>query len=225
MPLVAFILGNRRNPSSGQRELFEPQLSTKAQDERLLKWIVFVSRTLIRVRNAVACTKYTQIPMSVVEVASFKSFINGINQKYVLPCRKTVTRRIISTYSSKLQDMKSQLGSLDSKVSLTYGVWTSKANLPYASITIHYIDSDWKLHGYPLSFRYFPYPHAGQRHQELIMETIRAFGLENKILACVSDNDESTVQGLKSVKVILENEYGNSAFHPYGAPYIQCNFR
>ncbi|KAK9250974.1 hypothetical protein V1507DRAFT_324377 [Lipomyces tetrasporus] len=120
---TCFHLGNRRNLSSGQRELFEPQLSTKAQDE--LKWIV-----------------NDLIPMSVVEVVSFKSFVNGINPKYVLPFRKTVTRRIISTYSLRLQDMKSQLDSLDCKVSLTYDVWTSKPNLPYASFTIHYIDSD-----------------------------------------------------------------------------------
>ncbi|KAJ8098701.1 hypothetical protein POJ06DRAFT_140248 [Lipomyces tetrasporus] len=140
---TCFHLGNRRNLSSGQRELFEPQLSTKAQDE--LKWIVndlVRLRTLIRVLNAEACAKYTQIPMSVVEVVSFKSFVNGINPKYVLPFRKTVTRRIISTYSLRLQDMKSQLDSLDCKVSLTYDVWTSKPNLPYASFTIHYIDSD-----------------------------------------------------------------------------------
>ncbi|KAK9241800.1 hypothetical protein V1506DRAFT_574259 [Lipomyces tetrasporus] len=126
-------------PDGGRRELFEPQLSTKAQDE--LKWIVD-----------------DLIPMSVVEVVSFKSFVNGINPKYVLACRKTVTRRIISTYSLRLQDMKT------------------------ASRTDH--------------------------------GAILAFGLENKILACVSDNDESTVQGLNSVKAILEKEYGNSAFQP-----------
>ncbi|KAK9366885.1 hypothetical protein V1509DRAFT_641203 [Lipomyces kononenkoae] len=91
--------------------------SQSTQDDRLLKWIVDDQQAL-----------------SVVEVPSFKSFVNGINPKYAIPTRKTITRRILSTYASRLNDMKSRLQALDCKISLTYDVWTSKAkaNLPYA---------------------------------------------------------------------------------------------
>ncbi|KAK9336466.1 hypothetical protein V1521DRAFT_448739, partial [Lipomyces starkeyi] len=184
----------------GQKELFAAHLSTKAQDDRLLKWIV---------DDQVRWTS----PF-VVEVPSFRSFVSGINPKYAIPSRKTITRRIVSTYYSRLNDMKSRLYALDCKVSLTYDVWTSKANLPYASVTAHCVDSDWKLQDRLYSFTYFPYPHTAQRHQDLIMDTIQSFGLEARIFSCVSDDEEATVQGLRAVKVVLERDYKNSAFQP-----------
>ncbi|KAK9233722.1 ribonuclease H-like domain-containing protein [Lipomyces kononenkoae] len=176
-----FDLGARKKLPAGQKELFAANLYTKAQDDRLLQWIVD-----------------DQQAFSVVEVPSFRSFINGINPKYTIPSRKTVTRRIVSTYASRLNDMKSLLHALDCKVSLTYDVWTSKANLPYANVTVHYVDDEWKLRDHLLSFTYFPYPHTAQRHQDLVINTIQNFGLEAKVLACV----------------ILERDYKNSAFHP-----------
>jgi hypothetical protein len=53
-----------------------------------------------------------------------RSFVNGINPKYAIPTRKTITRRIVSTYASCLNYMKSRLHALDFKISLTYDVWT-----------------------------------------------------------------------------------------------------
>ncbi|KAK9328336.1 hypothetical protein V1520DRAFT_219703 [Lipomyces starkeyi] len=81
---------------------------------------------------------------SVVEVPSFKSFVNGIIPKYALPTGKTVTRMIVSVsaYSSLVNDMKANRTHL---TPMTYDVLTSKANLPYAGVTVHYVDPDWKL--------------------------------------------------------------------------------
>ncbi|KAK9327277.1 hypothetical protein V1520DRAFT_57915 [Lipomyces starkeyi] len=98
----------------------------KTQDERLIKWIADDQQSL-----------------SVVEDRSFKSFVKCINPNYTIPTKKTITRQIVNTYATHLDVLKSQLDSLDAKVSLTYDVWTSKANLPYASITAHFIDNDW----------------------------------------------------------------------------------
>ncbi|KAK9312044.1 hypothetical protein V1522DRAFT_148565 [Lipomyces starkeyi] len=122
-----------------------------------------------------------QQAFSVVEAPSFKSFVNGIIPKYALPMRNTGTQLIVSVsaYSSLLNDMKSQSNALDSKVGLTYDVLPSRANLPYASFTVHYVDPDWQL-------------------LRNVIRTI-SFGLELKVLS-VSDNEEAAVQGLKALK-------------------------
>ncbi|KAK9359327.1 hypothetical protein V1504DRAFT_499167 [Lipomyces starkeyi] len=122
-----------------------------------------------------------QQAFSVVEAPSISSFVNGINPN--------------------------RLHALDSKVSLTYDVWTSKANLPYASVKVQYVDADWKRARPPAFFHVFSYPHTAQRHQDLIMDTIQSFGLETRGFSCVRDNEEATVQGLKAVKAVLERDY------------------
>ncbi|KAK9234144.1 hypothetical protein V1525DRAFT_422511 [Lipomyces kononenkoae] len=158
-----FRLGSHRELPSGQQRISGRVLSKNRQDERLIKWIVDDQQSL-----------------SVVEDRSFKSVVKSINANYAISTRKTITRQVIITYASHLDVLKSQLGVLDAKVSLTYDVWTSKANLPYASITAHYIDNDWNM----------------RSCMELIMESILNFGLQTKVIGCVSDNEEATVQGI-----------------------------
>ncbi|KAK9240696.1 hypothetical protein V1525DRAFT_394682, partial [Lipomyces kononenkoae] len=59
----------------------------------------------------------------------------------------------------------------------------------------------------------FCYPHTAQRHQEHIMESILNFGLQTKVIGCVSDNEEATVQGIRTMKAQLERDYKNSSFN------------
>ncbi|KAK9348259.1 hypothetical protein V1522DRAFT_446326 [Lipomyces starkeyi] len=172
-----------------QKELFAAHLSTKAQNDRLLKWIVDDHVRWSIFRTSVYEANYTQQAFSVVKVPSSRSFVNGINPKYAIPTRKTITRRIVSTYASCLNYMKSRLHALDFKISLTYDVWTF-----FSEFTLR--------QGY------------GPRHQDLIMDTIQSFGSDTRVFSCVSDNEEATVQGLKAVKVVLERDYKNSAFQP-----------
>ncbi|KAK9341872.1 hypothetical protein V1522DRAFT_110141 [Lipomyces starkeyi] len=69
------------------------------------------------------------------------------------------------------------------------------------------------MHSCILSFKNFSYPHTAKRHQELLMETILNFGLQTKVIGCVSDNEEATVQGMRAVKTQLERDYKNSSFN------------
>ncbi|KAK9240056.1 hypothetical protein V1525DRAFT_265556 [Lipomyces kononenkoae] len=97
-------------------------------------------------------------------------------------CERECKWRGVS-YASHLDVLKSQLDALDAKVSLTYDVWTAKANLPYASIIMaRFIDNDWNMHSRIVGFKNFSYPHTGQRHQELSMESILNFGLQTKVI-------------------------------------------
>ncbi|KAK9487462.1 hypothetical protein V1527DRAFT_481167 [Lipomyces starkeyi] len=169
---TCFRLGARKVP----QELVAAHLSTKAQNGRLLKWIVD-----------------DHYPPSALLL------MGSTQTQYAIPTRKTITRRIVSTYASCLNDMKSRLHALDSKVSWTYDVWTSKAKLPYASVKVQYVDADWKRARPPAFFH------------DLIVDTIQSFGLETRGFSCVSDNEEATVQGLMAVKVDLERDYKNSA--------------
>jgi hypothetical protein len=55
---------------------------------------------------------------------------------------------------------------------------------------------------YLLAFTCFPYPHTALRNQDIILDKIHSFGLETKVISCVTDNEEATVQRLKAVKLI-----------------------
>jgi hypothetical protein len=56
----------------------------------------------------------------------------------------------------------STLANLSSKVSLTLDAWTSRNQLPFLGITMHYFDEKWELVSDLLAFEYLPGSHTGE---------------------------------------------------------------
>lgn len=89
----------------------------------------------------------------------FKKFVFGLNNKYVLPCRKTVREQIKIRYERCLNDVKVMVRTIRAKVHITIDIWTSPCSDPYMSVTLHFVDNQWKLTSLLLDIFYFPHPH------------------------------------------------------------------
>ena len=68
----------------------------------------------------------------------------------------------------KRKKMKYMLSKVPSRISLTYDVWTSCTSKGYVSLTVHYLDANWKLNSKMLNFSHFPPPHLRREMAKVI---------------------------------------------------------
>ncbi|KAF9946961.1 hypothetical protein BGZ72_011000, partial [Mortierella alpina] len=81
-----------------------------------------------------------------------------------MPCSVTVRGRLANrTLYMYLEDMlKVRLAESLEFGSLTTDSWTSAANRPYMSVTLHWLDKDFHLNECALALEPQPYPHTAQ---------------------------------------------------------------
>jgi hypothetical protein len=76
----------------------------------------------------------------------------------------------------------------DSKYSLTGYAWTSKSNLSFLGLTLHYIDSDWKVQKVIVGFEHIVGDHSGDRMADLVIRVSNSFSISEKFLMITTDN-------------------------------------
>ena len=81
----------------------------------------------------------------VVDNIFFQNFIKQLDSRYTIPCRQTIKARIISDFEYHQNILKSFIKQISVKVTLTTDLWTSNTMKSYLALTIHFINSSWKL--------------------------------------------------------------------------------
>ncbi|CAL1396533.1 unnamed protein product [Linum trigynum] len=94
--------------------------------------------------------------------------------------------------------MKALLSGVLGRISLTCDLWTSCATEGYLCLTVHYVDSHWKLNTKILSFCHVPPPHSAIVLYHAIYELLREWQIEKKIFSITLDNTRcnDVMQGL-----------------------------
>ncbi|PHT34210.1 hypothetical protein CQW23_26010 [Capsicum baccatum] len=80
-------------------------------------------------------------------------------------------------------------------------MWTSVASNDYMCLTAHYVDLNWNLQKRVLIFHHVPPPHSGAILCPLLIEFIKEWGIEKKILTLTLVNatcNKGVVDHLKS---------------------------
>ncbi len=70
----------------------------------------------------------------------------------------------------------------DQKFALTLDAWTATNQQPYFGITIHWINKNWQLESKLLNMISLKEKHAGLYFFRLLMENLKDFGIEDKII-------------------------------------------
>ena len=83
-----------------------------------------------------------ELPFSFVELEGFRYLCKSLNPAFSIPSRPTITRDCYSLYIEEKKKLKSMIGKMSSRVSLTTDAWTSGQNLSYMCLTMHFIDDD-----------------------------------------------------------------------------------
>ncbi|XP_034146796.1 zinc finger BED domain-containing protein 4-like [Esox lucius] len=81
-------------------------------------------------------------------------------------------------------------------------LWSSRTTEPYISLTIHYIDDNWKQQSKCLQTSYFPDVHTGEIIAAVLREALPSWGLEDSRQVCMT-----TDSGANMVKTLALNRW------------------
>ncbi|XP_063775419.1 E3 SUMO-protein ligase ZBED1-like [Pseudophryne corroboree] len=139
-------------------------------------------------------------PFSIVEEDEFKKFVHSLCPAYNLPTRKTVSSSLLlRLYNSTVQEVRSTLQEVDA-VCLTTDSWTSLNNQSFNAITAHFINSEWQLRSVLLECLEMPERHTSENLCRRLKDTVHEWGLENKVVAVVTDNAANIVAAVRLCK-------------------------
>ncbi|CAB4474016.1 unnamed protein product [Rhizophagus irregularis] len=138
-------------------------------------------------KNVIGFVIGTVQPLSIVEDPDFINMINGFDERYKVPCIKTLKDRIFTAYEIGKNTLKSQFMQVQD-ISLTLDAWSSPAHLPYLGITAHWLTSKFEPQEVLLSMEELPYPHGVIEIQEHLFDLFYEWGIDSKIIAIVTDN-------------------------------------
>ena len=157
-------------------------------------------------------------PFSVVESESFIKLINKLDPHYRLPSRHTIKRLIIDVFEEKRKIISNFFQNSTFKFSLTCDIWSSVKMESFMALTIHYIDSKWKLCHFVLDIFNFTGSHTGTAIFEEISKLIIDMHLENKVIAITTDNGSNIVSGCKKLV-----EHFNPGNEITGLTHYRCS--
>ncbi|XP_028318369.1 zinc finger BED domain-containing protein 4-like [Gouania willdenowi] len=127
-------------------------------------------------------------PLSMVEGAGFQQMLKSFNPGYTIPSRMHFARLLDKKYNATVDQVKSRISAIDSKVALTADIWTSVATGRYMGITCHYIGIDWQMESICLSTMPLEERHTAQNIAGWLQEILDKFEiLPDKISAIVHD--------------------------------------
>ncbi|GFW88479.1 zinc finger BED domain-containing protein 1 [Trichonephila clavipes] len=124
-------------------------------------------RTTDSVTKFLVCTMQ---PYNLVDRKEFINMVKVLNPRYSLPGRKHFTATAVPKLYNEVRDKIRQELSLINKdtISVTTDCWTSIANTPYITITVHFITSEWALKSACLACAHFDDDHNGKNIAEVL---------------------------------------------------------
>ena len=89
-------------------------------------------------------------PFSVVDDAGFRALVSGLDSRYSLPGRRTITASLLPMmYEMKKAKLQDILRSAKD-IAVTTDAWTSRTNDSYYTVTTHFVNANWELQSYVL---------------------------------------------------------------------------
>ena len=133
-------------------------------------------------------------PYQILEKPGFKKMISKLDPKYQLPTRKYFSNNEIPRmYSKTVEKVKEDISTIK-YFAATMDLWTSTANHPYLSCTIHFINEMWELKSYCLDTVPLFTDHTGTNLSETLQEILSNWGLDpGKLVATTTDNGSNFI--------------------------------
>lgn len=128
-----------------------------------------------------------------VEYKELAVVVSKLNSRAKIPDRRAVLQRMRVIKKGLEADVSLMLD--DEYVSVTTDAWTSRNNESYMSLTVSFIDSDWKLHTLSLDCSKHSGSTTGEDLAEWIEDMIERHGLKGRVIVIVTDCEPSMIKG------------------------------
>lgn len=137
-------------------------------------------------------------PLSLVSCKGFLNHSKKDHPHWKPPCSETLRRHASLLYSG-LSSQLSALLSTASTVAITTDFWTSIATESYIALSAHFIDASFTLHSRCLAVQQYGGSHTGERIAACLAQLTRRFKLEDRIVACATDNATNMISGVEQL--------------------------
>ncbi|XP_051787617.1 E3 SUMO-protein ligase ZBED1-like [Erpetoichthys calabaricus] len=129
-------------------------------------------------------------PLATVERSGFKHLVKTLDRKYTVPSRSHFsTTALPDMYKTCCKNVAAELKNVQ-HFAATSDLWSSRTMDPFLSLTLHYIDDDWKLHQRCLETAYFPADHTADMIAQGLKDMLSEWDLaEEKLSAITTDNE------------------------------------
>jgi len=148
----------------------------------------------------------TDQPFSATEHPSFTRMIEAANEIVSLPPmmkRKAIKDNVVKDFASQRKILAETLSSNSSMLSFTLDAWTSKNQLAFLGITVHWIDDDFNLHNTLFDFIKMDGSHTGVNLAKYFVESVKSMGCEHKIMAITTDNASNNITMMNEIETQL----------------------
>ena len=183
------VKGKRRiqetKPKEGQPKMKQSKFSWSIVDKELQKrW----DNSIVEYA-ADSFSSYAQLSSK-----AFKDLIRVANKLIKVKSRQTLSRHIkkkaINILNRIAKQLKKEKGSLRS-LGFTTDMWTSRTGDSFISLTVSYIDQNWKLRRWTPFVKFFPNAHKAVQIKIALDEMIEMLGVENPELKKYAVNDNA----------------------------------
>ncbi|OMO90348.1 hypothetical protein COLO4_19223 [Corchorus olitorius] len=139
-------------------------------------------------RMLAECVIEHEYPFEWVEHRKVRELCCYLNKDFKPISRNTCKGDCLKIHLEMKEELKSILGKVSSKISLTCDMWSSCTSDGYLCLTAHYVNDDWKLCFKILNFFNVPPPHSATYLYNTIYGLLREWGIEKKICSITLDN-------------------------------------
>ncbi|KAL1252179.1 hypothetical protein QQF64_019975 [Cirrhinus molitorella] len=138
------------------------------------------------------------VPIQTIERDGFRYVVHTLDSRYELPGRKFFSQKCLPELYTEVRDrVMNEIRHLEA-YSATTDLWSSRTTEPYISLTIHFIDDDWKLRSRCLQTAFFPEDHTGAIIALGLKDALSAWGLDEARLVCMTtDSGANMVRALE----------------------------
>lgn len=129
-------------------------------------------------------------PFSLIEDRGFIEFTKSLDPFYEIPSKFELSQQMLSArYDSIVDKVKQGLKSAE-YITLSTETWTSPTSGSYFGVSAHFISNDWIFEHAFLDCVEFSQNPTDQHLKTEILNIINSWGIQNKIVAVVTDNTE-----------------------------------
>jgi hypothetical protein len=143
-----------------------------------------------------------ELPFRFVENEEFRKLLLILQPRFDIPSRSTLRCDIWELYIEEKEKLKKSLKNCG-RVCLTTDTWTSAQNLSYMCLTLHFVDSEWKIHKKIINFCQIT-GHTGDMIGQYVDGYLKSWGL-SKILSITVDNAMANTAMMKYLKTRMRS--------------------
>lgn len=135
-------------------------------------------------------------PHTIVEEPGFRDFTSSLRPEFKPICANTLKAKILQNYRVKQEELKVYFRTAKiGRLSFSTDMWTAPNRHAMMSLTVSWLDEEFKLFDLILGFHEFQGPHTGENICDTFRKICEFYGIENQ----VHINSNETIAGIAYV--------------------------